>query len=205
MIPNRPMAGLFQRVFLDGKQVDPSGQIVSDTQNAMEAAYRLIGIRSSRQADDVEAFYANKTQMENKASMDGALRLATRAALVNGNTDAIPQIYQQYLTNGGDPRQFNRWIQNNYRDANNTRSSVELQKQLSAAFKNPDKMAMITRLLDAGVSVGSNERTPDPSEVYGPAQGSPMLNQSTGSPGQYSGQQSDPALLPNSQPSSYVP
>ena len=205
MIPNRPLAGIFQRAFLNGQQVDPSGQIVSDTQNAMEAAYRMIGVRSERQANDVEAFYANKTQMENKASMDQALRLATRAALVNGNTDAIPVIYQQYIENGGDPRQFNRWVQGNYRDANNTRSSNELIKDLNAMHKDPGKMAMIQRLLDAGVSVSAHERAPDPTAVFGPAQGSPMLNQPSGGLGQYSGQVSNPGLQPTSDPSSYVP
>jgi len=182
-------------MFMNGDQVDSTGQLVSDTQNGMEAAYRLVGVRSERQSNEINAFYSNKTQMQNKAGLDASLRLATRAALLNGNTDAVPQIYQMYLQNGGDPRQFNRWIQDNYKAANQTRGARQLQQELSAAYKDPTKMAMISRLIDSGVSVAKNESAPDPTTVYGREQGSPMLNQSTsGGLGYYAGQETNPGL-----------
>ena len=60
MMPNRPIAGMIQQLGDNGDQVDSQGQLVSDTKSAMEAAYRMIGIKSQRQEDEVNAFYANK-------------------------------------------------------------------------------------------------------------------------------------------------
>lgn len=180
-IPNRPIAGFIQ-MFDHGNQVDRYGQVVSETRNALEAAYRVMGLRSQRQSDEINAFYANKTAMAQKASSDDVLRLATRAALRSGRDDALPAIFQKYTENGGDPRQFKKWLQSNYAAATSTRG----EQQLTHALKS-GKYDQVARLLDAGVTTASDEATPDTSEVYGGSQPD-ELNQSTGSLGQYEGQ-----------------
>jgi hypothetical protein len=93
--------------------------------------------------------------MEQKASSDDILRTATRAAIRAENWDALPQIAERYLQNGGDPRYFRRWLKTNYQAATSTRG----ERQLEAALKDPDKMQQVVRLLDAGVSIDADEST----------------------------------------------
>jgi hypothetical protein len=190
MIGSRPLAGMMQRLFLNGDQTDGYGQLVSDTHGYMEGLYRIMGVRSERQSDEIDAFYANKSAMQHKSSMDSMLRLATRAALRDGNTDAMPGLFSQYVENGGDPRSFSRYIADNYKAATQTRGQRQLLNALQSTYKDPSKMAIIGRLLDSGVSMQSDRETPEPDQWYGPAQGSSAeLNQPTTGLGVYSGQE----------------
>jgi hypothetical protein len=149
-----------------------------------------MGLRSQRQSDEVDAFYANKSAMAHKASMDSMLRLATRAALRDGNTDALPGLFGQYVENGGDPRQFSRYIADNYKAATQTRGQQQLLNALHSTYKDPSKMAIIGRLLDSGVSMNSDRNTPEPDTWYGPSSGANAeLNQPTTGLGMYSGQE----------------
>ncbi len=184
MIANRPVAGMIEQFMAGGNDTDRYGQLVSDTKGWAEATYRLLGLRSMQQSRQVEAYYANKSQMQLKSGADDVLRTSTRAAIRSGNMDALPQIFQQYLTNGGDPRYFRRWIKENYIAATQSRS----ERQLTSALKNPARMDEVLRLLDAGVSVDSDEKTQDPTLGYG-SHPDDELNQDSLSLGNYAGQQ----------------
>lgn len=184
MIANRPVAGIIEQFMAGGKDTDRYGQLVSDTENAAEATYRLLGLRSMAQSRQVQAYYANKTQQEHKAAADDILRTSTRAAIREGSMEKLPEIFNQYLKNGGDPRYFRRWIKENYEAATKTRS----ERQLESALKNPARMDEVLRLLDAGVSIDSDENTKDPQLGYGPQDGD-ELNQTGLSLGNYAGQQ----------------
>lgn len=194
MMPSRPLAGIIEQAFNHGEEVDAAGQLKEDTNNAAQMIYRLIGIRSMRQADDLQGYYANKSAMAQKASQMDILRLATRAAMRDGDSDALPAIFQKYLENGGDPHFFQRWVKDNYRDATTTRS----QRQLDAALKDPKKMDQVMRLLDLGVSTDANDKTPDPQSLFGQGdQGDELTGQPGGGLGDYSGQVTAPSLAPS--------
>lgn len=184
MIANRPLAGQIEQFFAHGNDTDRYGQLVTDTRGAMEAAYRLIGLRSERQSEEINAYYANKTAMEHKAGADEILRLATRTAIRAGEMDKLPRIYEQYLTNGGDPRYFRRWLKESYQAATSTRG----ERQLRSALKDPNKMGQVIRLLDAGVTIGADEKTPDTTATYGAPNQGDELDQPEGTLGQYSDQ-----------------
>lgn len=172
MMPNRPVAGIIEQFGAGGRDTDHYGQLVSETKGAMELTYRVLGLRSMRQSKEIEAFYGNKNAMEHKASADEVLRTATRSAMREGNYDALPDIFNKYLENGGDPRYFRRWIKSNFIAATDTRA----QRQLDAMLKG-NKMQEVIRLLDAGVSIDADEKTPNPEDSYGAVDQGDELNQ----------------------------
>lgn len=188
-MPNRPMAGMIETWLNHGKDTDAYGQLVTETKSALEASYRLIGLRSDRQSREVQAFYANKNAMSHKAANDEVLRLATRAALRAGDEEAIPNILNRYLENGGDPRYFRRWMKQQYTAATSTRG----ERQLSNALKNPAKMGQVVRLLDAGVGIAQDEESPNPTDLYGQSSPGDPLDQDAGGLGQYPNQITLPA------------
>lgn len=155
MMPNRPIAGMIEQFGAHGNDTDAYGQLVHDTRTWSESIYRMIGGRSERQAREVEAFYANKAQGEFQAARQDVLRVATRAAIRAQNWDALPAIFESYVTGGGDPRHFRRWLRQNYEAATTSRA----QRQLEEVINDPEKMRMVARLLDAGVGVSADEAT----------------------------------------------
>lgn len=155
MIPNRPLAGMVEQFFAGGNDTDNYGQLVSDTKSWAEATYRVMGTRSMRQSQQLEAFYTNKGQQELINSRNDILRTSTRAAIRAGDTDKLPEIFEQYLSNGGDPRYFRRWLKSNYEAATESRA----ERQLDSTLKNPEKMGMTLRLLDAQVGIDADENT----------------------------------------------
>lgn len=162
MIANRPLSGMIEQIGAQGQDTDRFGQLVTETQGGMETAYRLIGLRSMRQSEELRAFYANKNAMTHKAANDEQLRLYTRALLREGKTDEIPQVFEQYLKNGGDPRHFRRWLKMTYVAATSTRA----ERQLEKVMKDPAKMEQVLRLLDAGVSLDEDAKTSDSDLLY---------------------------------------
>jgi hypothetical protein len=156
MIANRPIAGMIETFFAGGKDTDRYGQLVSETKTAAETAYRLIGLRSERQSNDLRAFYANKNAQTLQASHKEQLRLATRTAMRDGNWDALPDIFNRYVETGGDPRYWRRWLKENYEAATETRS----ERQLDELMNDDSRVGDMIRLLDSGVSIEADE---DPS------------------------------------------
>jgi hypothetical protein len=187
-MPNRPIAGLIQQMS-GGDQVDAGGQLVADTTSNLEAVYRVLGMHSTRQQDQVDAYYANRAAQQHKAAADGMLRLATRAAIREGNTDAVPAIYQKYVENGGDPRQFTKWLKENQKAATSTRGARQLEQDLKATYKDPVRMGQITRLLDSGVTNDQDADANGPgADPFNMATPDPTMNQPTGYLGVYPGQ-----------------
>ena len=161
-LSNRPLAGMMEQFLAGGNDTDRYGQLVQDTKNSMEATYRVLGVRSLRQSAQVNAFYANKTAMEHKASADEQLRLKTRAALRDGTfVESADDILSTYIENGGDPRNFRRWVKSSFESATTTSA----QRQLKSALNNPSKLEQAIRLMDAGVSITADEAT-DVDSVY---------------------------------------
>lgn len=152
-IANRPISGIIEQFGAHGNDTDKLGQLIVETQGTMEAAYRLIGIRSSRQSRELEAFYANKNAMTHQAALKEDLGRYTRSLIREGNYEAMPQVFEQYIENGGDPRNFRRWLKQTYIAATDTRG----QRQLEKAMKDPAKAEYVLRLLDAGVTVQEDE------------------------------------------------
>jgi hypothetical protein len=159
---NRPIAGLIEQFVAGGNDTDPLGQLVTETHGAMESAYRLLGVRSMRQARELEAFYANKNAMAHDAANKEQLNFYTRQMIRSGNTEALPQAFEQYLKNGGDPRHFRRWIKASYIAATSTRA----ERQLEKALNNPNQVEQVMRLLDAGVGVAEDEALGNGTDIY---------------------------------------
>ena len=164
LITNRPMAGFIEQAFANGYDTDGVGQVVSETHGAMESLYRLMGARSLRQSKELEAFYSNKNAMELQNAKMSDLRVSVRAAMRAGDVDSIPDYFNQYVLNGGDPKYFKRWIKSNYKAAISTRA----ERMLNEVMDNPDKMALTERLLDAEVSVDESDLNADAYTVEKP-------------------------------------
>jgi hypothetical protein len=162
MIANRPLAGWVEQFLGNGNHTDQYGQIVTQTKGAMEMAYRLVGIRSQRQSDELEAFYANRNAQAHQAALQEQLSLHTRQLLRGGDYDAIPQVFDSYVKQGGDPRNFRRWLKTTYIAATNTRG----QQQLAKVAKDPEKFDQVLRLLDSQVTVGQDAATPPTDSLY---------------------------------------
>jgi hypothetical protein len=162
MIANRPLSGWMEQGLAHGNDTDQNGQIVSDTRGAMEMAYRLLGIRSQRQSNELQAFYANKNAMSHQAALKEELSVYTRQMLRGGNYDRLPDIFEQYLKQGGDPKNFRRWLKGSYMAATSTRG----QRQLEQAMKDPAKTDQLLRLLDNGVTVNDDEKTSQQDALY---------------------------------------
>lgn len=157
-IPNRPLAGLIETFMAGGKDTDSYGQLVNENTEMGESVYRMMGLRSLRQSKELEAFYNNKQAMEIKAGQDDVLRESSRAMIRAGKADVLPDIFQTYVLNGGDTRNFRRWYLDNVESATTTRG----QRQLEDTMRDPDKASQMQRLLDAEVSLQEDEATEDP-------------------------------------------
>lgn len=164
MLTNRPMAGFIEQAFADGYDTDRFGQVASEANGAMESIYRVMGVRSLRQAKEQEAFYANRNAQEQQNALMTDLRLSVRAALRAGEYDSIPRYYEQYVQNGGDPTRFRRWIRDSFEAATKSRA----ERQLEDILDDENKMAMIERLLDAEVMVDETELNPDYYQIEAP-------------------------------------
>lgn len=183
VMANRPIAGMIEQFFAGGNDTDKYGQVVTQTKGFAETAYRLIGLRSERQSNDLRAFYANKNAQSLQAAQKEGLREATRSAMRAGKWDALPDIFNRYVETGGDPRYWRRWLKDNYEAATVTRS----ERQLDELMNDESRVGDMVRLMDAGVSINADEdpelttdfRQTDPDDPLSQpdAQMTPMANQ----------------------------
>lgn len=163
---NRPLAGMIEVFGADGYDTDPNGQVISRAENLMsfDTAYRLMGVKSMTQQKDTEAFYANKEANEEQVARQTSLRLSARSNIRAGNFDALPELFVEYVKNGGRREYFTRWINDMMESATESRS----QRQLQELLANGTKMAQVHRLLDAGVTPAMEAEVGD--EDYGQAE-----------------------------------
>lgn len=172
MLTNRPVAGFIEQAGARGFDTDAYGQVVSESKNAMEAVARIIGVRSMRQSTELEAFYTNKGAMEIQRSQMTSLNRSARAAIRQGDMDALPGYFDAYVRAGGDPKRFNQWMKRNAEAALDSRGERMLD-DLSKS-ENPAKRELMERLLDMGVSIDEDEEgalAPEPYDATNPNMG----------------------------------
>lgn len=163
MIPNRPIAGMIEQLLAGGADTDSHGQLVAQTKTWMDATYRMLGLRSMTQAKQLEAFYANKQAQEIQAARTDQYNIKIRGSIRNGDLDSMPDYVNQYLEQGGDPRQVRRMLRDAYTSATQTRA----QRQLSTVMHSAGKTEMTQRLLDARVSITDEANTGSIEDAYG--------------------------------------
>ncbi len=118
-----------------GKEIDAYGQVMTETQTWADTIARTIGVRSSRQQSELEAFYAGKGAMERDAANMEKLRMSFRAAVRNAGGDPEKvnpiQYFNDYVEAGGNPRSFKTWARNLLRDSDSSRSMEALKGSMS--------------------------------------------------------------------------
>lgn len=162
MLTNRPVAGFIETMFAAGYDTDNYGQVVAEAQDHMEATARIIGIRSLRQSKELEAFYTNKNAQSHQRALMANLNQSARAAIRSGNMSSLPGYYEEYIRRGGDPRRFNQWMRRNAEAALESRG----ERQLEDFSKNPQRVELMERLMDFGVSVEESDRESMASNPY---------------------------------------
>lgn len=155
VVTNRPLAGTIEQAFTGGADTSWDGQLVAETKNLSDMAYRVIGIRSMSQQKSIDQFYAQKTAQEEQDSRRDVLNTAARAAIRGGREDQLPQLFKDYVEQGGDPRKWNRFVKDNFDAATKTRSERALEKALKD--KTNRSQAAIGRLMDGQVGVREGE------------------------------------------------
>ena len=132
-IPNRVLKGIWQ-VAQGGNEIDARGNVMSQTATAADVAARLVGVRSTRQQSELDAFYANKSATDRDANrMDKAARAMKASIRANGGdvSKVNPiQYFNDYVEAGGNPRQFKTWVRRLLRSANSTRAAGQLRKSI---------------------------------------------------------------------------
>jgi hypothetical protein len=178
MMVSRPIAGMIETVFADGFDVDKYGQVISESTTAAEQIYRILGTRTMAQSQDVDSFFANKSANQQQANLQSALRTSMRSAIREGTFDSLYDKFQdEYLARGGDPRYFQRFVNESTEAALETRS----ERQLESALKNPEKAAQVDRLLGVGVGVDEDD-TVDASDTWDPFEGVGGQNETADAP-----------------------
>lgn len=121
----------------EGQEVDAYGRVMSETYTFMDTVARTLGIRSSRQQAELEAFYSGKSAMERDASKMEFLRESFRSAVrrADGNVQEVNpiQYFNDYVAAGGNPRAFKTWVKNLMRDSDSARSVEVLRNSMSTS------------------------------------------------------------------------
>lgn len=131
-MPNRAMKGTLQLLANDGVELDAKGQMVSNTQTWLETGLRVLGMRSTRQQGEVEAYYANSTQRRRLAGRLETLRNDTRTAMRAGGEINYMDIFNKYVERGGSPSHFSTWIQDQIKVVGDSRGMRQFVKSLKS-------------------------------------------------------------------------
>lgn len=158
-ITNRPIAGFIESVGAGGYDTDWSGAVAAQSKGVMQNAYRWLGVRSMVQQKQLEQFYARKENMEEQAARKEQLRHVTRSAVRAGRYDEVPQFFADYVKAGGDPRQFNKWLNETYDAALQVRGTRALEKALKD--KRNMSNAEIAVLLDGQIDPRESDEAED--------------------------------------------
>lgn len=142
-MPNRVMKGILDRIANGDQQIDSREQIVSEDRNFYESAIRMLGMRSTHQQQQIEAFYANRQMKDREAARMEVLRNETRAKIRNDPDwkDSIQTVFDKYLKNGGRPENFRTWIKDQIRSSTTRRDVNDLVK----AMRNPQNQLAVWR------------------------------------------------------------
>lgn len=140
-MPNRALRGTITVLFNEGMDIDQYGAVATEAKGVFESALRIMGLRSTRQQDEIDFKYANQASLDKTAAQMEALREDTRAAFRAGRGDLLPDIWERYQELGMSPTQFRSWIRQQVDAATTTRSLRELQRGLNS----PRMQAIIAR------------------------------------------------------------
>jgi hypothetical protein len=131
-MPNRAMKGAITVLANGGQDISASGEIIAETQTMFETGLRLMGLRSSRQQGEIDAYYANTTMRRRQAGRMETLREETRALIRSGEPYEPMQIFNKYVERGGSPAHFKRWIEEQIKATQTSRGARELVKSLKS-------------------------------------------------------------------------
>ena len=133
-MPNRVLKS-WLTLLNSGKEIDAYGQVMAETRTWVDTAARVVGVRSTRQQAELEAYYAGKGAIERDASRMERLRESFRSAVRNNGGDVAKvnpiQYFNDYVEAGGNPRMFKTWMRNLLRDADSSRAVNGLKSSLS--------------------------------------------------------------------------
>jgi len=142
-LPNRVLRGLWTELVESGVETDAAGRIVSESQSFTDSIARMTGVRSARQQAEVEAYYANAAAVRNDALRLTPLRMKTRSLVRKSQLtpDKFRELFDGYVKSGGNPSNFNNWIQSQVREVSSPRSMLQLRSALS----NPSNQLRVLR------------------------------------------------------------
>ena len=139
-MPNRVMKGIMALTMLDGKETDRYGQVMTETRTWMDTLWRAAGLRSRRAQQELEVFYANKSDIDRDAArMDTVrrkLRTDVRNAASDGDLINPDDYFESYVAAGGTPRRYRSWLNQIMSDATTTRAAQQLKKSIETPRNN---------------------------------------------------------------------
>jgi len=141
-MPSRALRGAISVMALGGQEADAYGNLMSDTKNAGEVLFRLLGLRSARQQGEIEAYFMDQKAQAIDAERMAPIRAATRALIRDGAYDKLPQVFDKYLDAGGKPWNYPAWVRGLIKEAQNTRG----ENKLYQALRGPGNEATVNRL-----------------------------------------------------------
>lgn len=135
-MPNRMLRTSLTAVAMGGDEIDASGRIVTDTQTFTDQWARFMGIRSARQQQQADVYYASQTALRDDAARMEPLRLQTRALIrrkgpAGVKSEEWAQLFDEYVGRGGNPRNFRTWIRSQVREVGSTRDMRQVEQFLS--------------------------------------------------------------------------
>jgi hypothetical protein len=142
-MPNRVMKGMLSQYANGGRDIDARGKIISENKTMAETWIRMLGVRSTRQQAEVEAFYANQSAIAKDAAKMEVLRGETRSLMRNDPDwkNRIMDVFDQYVKTGGRPEHFRTWIKDQIRESTGTRGVNDLVQ----AMRNPTGQQAVWR------------------------------------------------------------
>ena len=133
MVPNRTIKGLITVGLNDGYETDRYGAVTAVNQGVFESTIRMMGLRTTRQQDEIDAYYANRSNLDKMASRMEQLREETRGVIRAGSfEEKLPVVFENYLQNGGDPSMFKPWVRQTLESATTTRALRDMNKAINS-------------------------------------------------------------------------
>lgn len=141
-MPNRMLRGTISVLAAGGRESDAYGNMMSETTSGAETAFRVLGLRSSRQQAEIDAYFMNQKAQQIDAQKMDVVRSASRALIRSGDFDRLPEVFDSYIEAGGPAWNYSNWIQGLIRDATQTRT----QNQLLRSLRNPAHQDLAHRI-----------------------------------------------------------
>lgn len=140
-MPNRMLKGIMAVTLLDGKETDRYGQVMSETHAwTMDVVARVAGVRSRRAQQELEVFYANKSDIDRDAARMDRVRRRLRTDVRSAASDSTlinpDDYFEDYVAAGGTPHRYRSWLKQILSDATTTRAAAQLKKSIEKPQNN---------------------------------------------------------------------